>query len=185
VIVTTSEDLGTLVGRGLFRADLYDMLNVATLSVPPLRERRDDDILAIAGHILSHYGLADGIAPAAAALLGGHDYARDNIRELEEILRTAALQCGGGVIQPEHLPETVAGKNTLGNTNVDSSVPDEKAVQIAELSELVATKRRRLHRLRVQASTHGNLTPPAITIEIEQIERDIVKLEANIRALNP
>jgi DNA-binding NtrC family response regulator len=185
MIATTTEDLGTIVKHGFFRADLYEILNVATLLVPPLRERRDDDIMAIAGHILNHFGLASGIAPATAAILGGYDYAQDNIRQLEEILRTAALPAGGGVIQPEHLPEIMLNKNSPANTQLTSVPPNERNRRIAELSELIAVKRRRHHRLQVQAATYGSQTDPAITNESEQIEREIRDFENELRTLNP
>lgn len=63
-----------------------------------------DDILAIAGYLLHYYGLAAGISPEAAAVLAAHDYAQSNIKELESILRSAAAQANGGVIQQTHLP---------------------------------------------------------------------------------
>jgi DNA-binding NtrC family response regulator len=185
MIATTTGDLSTMVKHGFFRADFYEILNVATLLVPPLRERREDDIMAIAGHILNHFGLASGIAPAAAALLGGYDYPQENIRELEEILRTAALQAGGGVIQPEHLPEIMLNKNGPANTQTASTLPNERNRRIAELSELIAVKRRRHHRLRVQAATYGVQTDPAITNEAEQLEQEIQALEGELRTFDP
>lgn len=110
IIATTTADLGQRVRQGRFWRALYDALNVATLDVPPLRERRDkDDILAIAGYLLHQYDLAPGISPEAAALLAAHDYAQGNIKELEEILRCAAAQANGGVIQHAHLPRELHG----------------------------------------------------------------------------
>lgn len=110
VIATTTADLERMVRQGRFWRALYDALSVATLDVPALRERRDkDDILAIAGHLLRRYGLAPRIAPDAQELLAAHDYAKSNIKELEEILRSAALQSGGGEILPAHLPAVVRG----------------------------------------------------------------------------
>jgi DNA-binding NtrC family response regulator len=108
VIATTTGDLERLVRQGRFWRALYDALSVATLDVPPLRERRDkDDIMAIAGYMLHRYGLASGITPEAAALLVAYDYIQANIKELEDILRAASVQAGGGIIQPEHLPSAL------------------------------------------------------------------------------
>lgn len=105
LIATTTFDLERLVRQGRFWRGLYDALNIATLEVPPLRERRDkDDIMAIAGYILHRYSLASAIAPDAALLLAEYDYASANIRELEDILRHAAAQSQGEVIQWSHLP---------------------------------------------------------------------------------
>jgi DNA-binding NtrC family response regulator len=112
LIVTTTADLDRLVRIGRFWRPLYEALSVATLDVPPLRDRRDkDDILAITGYLLHHYGLASGIAPEVAELLAAHDYPQSNINELEEILRGAARQAGGGVIQAEHLPAALRARS--------------------------------------------------------------------------
>jgi DNA-binding NtrC family response regulator len=105
VIATASRDLELRVRQGRFVRALYDELNVATLDVPPLRERRDkDDIMAIAGYLLHRYGLASGIAADAAELLVAYDYLEANIKELEEILRDAATQSNGNLIYAQHLP---------------------------------------------------------------------------------
>lgn len=110
IIATTSANLELHVRHGRFWHALYEVLRGATLDVPPLRERRDkDDIMAIAGYLLHHYDLASGIAPEAADLLVAYDYSAANIKELEEILRAAAVQSGGEAIRPAHLPPALHG----------------------------------------------------------------------------
>jgi DNA-binding NtrC family response regulator len=120
VIATATDDLEKRVRQGRFWRALYDELRVASLDVPPLRERRDkDDLMAIAGYLLHRYGLAPGIDSAAAELLVAHDYVQGNIKELEEILRSAATRSGGGVIQASHLPanlQTVSASNTTSES---------------------------------------------------------------------
>jgi DNA-binding NtrC family response regulator len=111
VIGTTTSDLDRLVRQGRFWRQLYEVLSLATLRVPPLRERRDDDIMAIVGYLLRHYSLASGIGAAAAELLVAYDYAQANIKELEDIIRTAASHSGGGIIQPNHLPQILHSTN--------------------------------------------------------------------------
>lgn len=124
VVATTTADLERLVRIGRFWRALYNELVIATLDVPPLRERRDkDDIPAIAGHLLRRYGLAEGIDPTAARILAAYDYPQGNIKELEGILRQAAELARGGEILPEHLPvqlqpatepESTASSGTAG-----------------------------------------------------------------------
>jgi DNA-binding NtrC family response regulator len=122
IIATATGDLDRQVTHGKFWRPLYEELSVASLDVPPLRERRDkDDVLAIAGHLLHRYSLATGIASSAAELLATYDYAHANIKELEEILRSAAGASSGAEIQPEHLPEKV--HRTRSNTNKESASP--------------------------------------------------------------
>ena len=76
VIAATNRDLGSLIGGGRFREDLFYRLSVVTLQVPPLRERRED-IPLLAAYFLGKYAAASGrpvtaIAPEAMALLGIH-----------------------------------------------------------------------------------------------------------------
>jgi DNA-binding NtrC family response regulator len=114
MIATTTADLVRLVRQGRFWRGLQDVLSVAALYVPPLRDRRDkDDILEIASYLLQKYGLAEGISPMATEFVVAYDYAQGNIEELEEILRGAADRANGGIIQPEHLPEEVLTPKNL------------------------------------------------------------------------
>ncbi|HEX6203325.1 MAG TPA: helix-turn-helix domain-containing protein, partial [Thermoanaerobaculia bacterium] len=95
---------------GGFRQDLYYRLRGGAVELPPLRDR-DDDVLAIAEHLLARLAgrLGPGAAlprlaaPAAARLLA-HDWP-GNVRELENVLAVAATLAAadGGVILPEHL----------------------------------------------------------------------------------
>ncbi|NJN68137.1 MAG: CHAT domain-containing protein [Chloroflexaceae bacterium] len=124
IIATATDDLEKRVRQGRFWRLLYDELRVATLDVPPLRERRDkDDLMAIAGYLLHRYGLAPGIDAAAADLLVAYDYLQGNIKELEEILRNAAAKSGGSTIRADHLPPTLR------------KAPDREAVSEAPVSD--------------------------------------------------
>jgi DNA-binding NtrC family response regulator len=106
VIAGTNVDLAQAVAQGHFRADLYYRLQVVTLPLLPLRERRGD-ILPLARHFLAHYGAqAPGgtpvLSPAAEAALAGHAWP-GNIRELENAVQRAVLVCDEGRIEPEDL----------------------------------------------------------------------------------
>ncbi|AJP74158.1 hypothetical protein TS85_00670 [Sphingomonas hengshuiensis] len=102
VIAATNVDLHRSVANGLFRPDLYYRLQVVTLPLLPLRERRAD-ILPLARHFLQVYG--DKIqprrlelGPAAEEALYRHDWP-GNIRELENAIFRATLVCQDGMIQ--------------------------------------------------------------------------------------
>jgi transcriptional regulator of acetoin/glycerol metabolism len=95
------------VREGRFREDLYYRLNAATLSIPPLRERRDFDWLldtVVARHRLDGEALA--VSPAALLALRAHGWP-GNIRELDNVIAVAAALCQDGVIEPGDLPETL------------------------------------------------------------------------------
>ena len=105
VLAATHRDLETMMKEGRFREDLYYRLNVVTLNLPPLRERRRD-IPLLVDHFLSKYGepLGDrGVAPEALDRLVGHDWP-GNVRELENVIQRAMVMATNGVILPEHLP---------------------------------------------------------------------------------
>src|SRR5438094_184160 len=111
VIAATNRDLGQQVTSGKFREDLFYRLSVVTLSVPPLRERRDDIVL-LATHFLRKYAAANaravsGIAPETMALLAAYDWP-GNVRELEHAIERAIALTTNPVLQPEDLPPKCA-----------------------------------------------------------------------------
>jgi two-component system, NtrC family, response regulator AtoC len=91
VIATTNRPLRAGIAAGEFRADLYYRLNVVPLSIPPLRERRED-ILELAEHFLRKHAPDSGealrISPELAAGLRSYDWP-GNARELENFIRRA------------------------------------------------------------------------------------------------
>jgi DNA-binding NtrC family response regulator len=121
VISTTNRQLSELVREGKFRADLYYRLNVIALSLPPLRERRED-----IGELAKHF--ARLYAPQGRSLhltaeflepLEGHDWP-GNVRELANCVRRAAALATGVEIGREGLEgaawnEVEAGKNEPGS----------------------------------------------------------------------
>jgi two-component system response regulator FlrC len=106
IIATTNRDLLALVRKGDFREDLYYRLNVVRLTIPPLRERRDD-IPLLVDFFCKRYGKDGGcdgigISPEALNRLLGHDWP-GNVRELENTIQRAVALCSGSVMRPEDL----------------------------------------------------------------------------------
>jgi two-component system nitrogen regulation response regulator GlnG len=105
VLAATNRDLEAAIRQGAFREDLYYRLNVVTLNLPPLRERRRDVPLLVE-HFLAKYAdsLGErGVAPDALDRLVGHEWP-GNVRELENVIQRAMVLAQNGVILPEHLP---------------------------------------------------------------------------------
>jgi DNA-binding NtrC family response regulator len=106
-IAATNTDLDQAMRRGSFRQDLYYRLNVVSLTLPPLRERKEDvDLLS--RHFVSKYSAElkrppKAISPAALALLLQYDWP-GNVRELENALERAVVLCTGPEIAPGDLP---------------------------------------------------------------------------------
>jgi len=104
VVSASNKDLHEEVVAGRFREDLLYRLNVVTLRVPPLRERKED-IPLLAEHILQRKSKGKTpkkLSPAALDLLLAHDYP-GNVRELEHILEGAIILSSGDIIEPSDL----------------------------------------------------------------------------------
>ncbi|MFZ1622508.1 nitrogen regulation protein NR(I), partial [Dokdonella sp.] len=107
VIAATHQDLEAKVERGEFRADLLHRLDVVRLSLPPLRERRDD-IAALAAHFLAQASVDAGLEPkrfAAGALAALRELPwPGNVRQLENLCRRLAVLASGRQIHVADLP---------------------------------------------------------------------------------
>jgi transcriptional regulator with GAF, ATPase, and Fis domain/tetratricopeptide (TPR) repeat protein len=106
ILAATLRDLDADVRAGRFREDLLYRLNVVTLRVPPLRDRRED-IPLLADHILERFagelgGARKRLAPDALATLLKHPWP-GNVRELENVLKNAAILATGETIGPESI----------------------------------------------------------------------------------
>jgi transcriptional regulator with PAS, ATPase and Fis domain len=104
-IAATNRDLVAEVAAGRFRQDLYARLNGVTIHIPPLRDR-PGEIAALAHEFLADASRATGralrLSPAALARLAQHRWP-GNIRELENVIDSAALIAPGDEIDVEHL----------------------------------------------------------------------------------
>jgi two-component system response regulator PilR (NtrC family) len=112
VIAATNQDLTRLIAEGRFREDLFYRINVIPISLPPLRERRED-IGMVAEHFLAKYAeqmdkQITGISHQAMELLTQHDWP-GNIRELENVIERAVALEASPTILPDSLPASVRG----------------------------------------------------------------------------
>jgi two-component system nitrogen regulation response regulator GlnG len=123
VLAATHRDLEAMMKSGRFREDLFYRLNVVSLSLPALRERRGD-IPLLAEHFLSKYHESLGervIAPEAMDRLAGYEWP-GNVRELENVVQRAMVMASGGVILPEHLP--IGPVSAAAGVAADSSLEE-------------------------------------------------------------
>ncbi|OFW01882.1 MAG: hypothetical protein A3I61_02510 [Acidobacteria bacterium RIFCSPLOWO2_02_FULL_68_18] len=112
VIAASNQDLTRMVAEGRFREDLYYRLNVLSIPVPPLRDRRED-IPLLAEHFLQQFASEMGkrvrtIAADAMRLLEAHTW-RGNVRELQNAIERAVALEQTEAILPESLPDEVRG----------------------------------------------------------------------------
>jgi two-component system response regulator HydG len=108
VIAATNKNLEEEIKKGRFREDLYYRLNVVSLEVPPIRERRED-ISLLADFFLKRYAeknkrILKGFTPRAMDLLMRYDWP-GNVRELENVVERAVIMARGEMITPAEFPD--------------------------------------------------------------------------------
>ncbi|MBW2310823.1 MAG: sigma 54-interacting transcriptional regulator [Deltaproteobacteria bacterium] len=108
IVAATNRDLEALVKERAFREDLYYRINVVRLTLPPLRERRED-IPLLVDHFLQRFNRLTGKQITGAsqevlAILMVHDFP-GNVRELQNVIEHATVLCQGGIIEARHLPD--------------------------------------------------------------------------------
>jgi DNA-binding NtrC family response regulator len=123
ILAATNRDLKKLVESGAFREDLYYRLNVIPVTLPPLRERKED-IPLLVEHFLAQSRTEmgkplEGIAAEAMEMLMAHDWP-GNVRELRNVLERGAVMARGPIITPMEL-ELAPPALPAGATPTDSS----------------------------------------------------------------
>jgi PAS domain S-box-containing protein len=136
IVAATNKNLEELVQQGLFREDLFYRINIVTLFLPPLRERKED-IPLLLEHFLRRLNSMrgkeiQGISPKAMNILMSYDFP-GNIRELENIIEYATVVCKNRLIRRVHLPETLQQKiglrKILASEKITESEPSLEAVE--------------------------------------------------------
>ncbi len=128
-VTATNRDILKEVRGGSFREDLYYRINVVTIKLPALRERKED-VVVLAKHFLEKYSHDIGkqvkfIDDAALDLLTGYRWP-GNVRELQNIIERAVLITDGNTIFPEHLPEGLRVVNTFLSEAFDRGLSIEE-----------------------------------------------------------
>jgi len=134
ILAATNRDLETAVQDGKFRKDLYFRLNVVTLKIPPLRERKQD-IPLLVGHFLERLARSSGtqreISDEAVNLMLAYDWP-GNVRELENCLERASALSSGPLMQVADLPTSIQNAQLHAAAGV---LPPHRIVTIAELEK--------------------------------------------------
>ena len=118
IVAATNRDLEAEVAAGRFRQDLYFRLSVHLLHVPPLRDRLSDipelAALFVAATCERFRIRPKKMSPDALGLLMAHDWSRNNVRELKNVVERMIIAADGDVLRPEHVPVEI---QELGGTH--------------------------------------------------------------------
>jgi DNA-binding NtrC family response regulator len=132
ILAATNQDLKKAVDAGLFRHDLYYRLNVVSIRIPPLRERKDDILL------LSHYFLDRAVKRLSKEIKSFSDQAMKalveynypgNVRELENIVERAVAMARDDTIQVNDLPPDLSEMSVYSFEHEDSKIKTLREIQ--------------------------------------------------------
>jgi two-component system response regulator GlrR len=151
VLAASNQDLGTLVAKERFRQDLYFRLNVLTLTLPPLRERRED-IPVLALHFVKRFAAeferpVMGLTPLALKRLLAYSWP-GNVRELSHAMERAVLLGSGAYITPAEIEIDEGGP-----------APEDESFQAAKARVVEQFERSYLERILI--ACEGNITHAA------------------------
>jgi transcriptional regulator of acetoin/glycerol metabolism len=134
IVAASHRDLGKMVERGEFRADLFARLSGISVELPPLRDRRED-LGSLVADLLPRRA---SLSKSAGVALLRYDWPL-NIRELKKCLETAAVLAAGDEIEVEHLPAAVQGGPRLPTSDpAELDLSDEDAGRRQVLDALLA-----------------------------------------------
>jgi DNA-binding NtrC family response regulator len=180
LIAATNKDLQVEVREGRFRDDLFYRLNVVSIHLPPLRERRED-IPALAHHFLRKYAQANGksiggFAPETLARLEAYPWP-GNVRELENAIERAVAVSAQPVLLPDDLPAYLStpagtlsgagGREHLALTSLDDMIQRHVRRVLAatdgnkkQAAEILGVDRRTLYRMLARYAILTSEGPP-------------------------
>ena len=157
LIAATNQEMEKAIAEGKFREDLFYRLNVFTIFVPPLRDRKAD-MLLLADHFIEKFSREHGklikrISTPAIDMLMAYHWP-GNVRELENALERAVLVCDGQVIHGHHLPPSLQTAESSG-TVTRVSMTDAVAAYEKDLIQdaLKTTRGNRAKAARLLATT--------------------------------
>ncbi len=171
IVAATNRDLAKMVSERSFRADLWYRLNTMTVTLPPLRMRRDD-----IGPLAEHFVLQASkelhrrfarISPAALAALCAYGWP-GNVRELRSVISRAVLLHDDVELRPEHLPALAAAAPSEVGRGAASSLAEGTIPTLAEIE--LAHIRRVLEHCRgnrTQAAQHLGITRQTLAKKLE------------------
>ena len=132
ILAATTRDLTQLVKEGLFRMDLYRLLSVVNLRIPPLRGR-PDDIAFLAKRFLEKIqgrsGLTRALSNETLRMLETYDWP-DNVWELEDAISQACLHCSGPKLEAIHLPQKVLNFHRKRQMEQENHLSLEKKAEV-------------------------------------------------------
>jgi transcriptional regulator with PAS, ATPase and Fis domain len=178
-IASTNQNLEKLVQEGKFREDLYYRLNVFTLHLPPLRERKED-IPLLVDYFLQHLPKKVEISSVSLQMIIAYNWP-GNIRELKNVIESAAVIAENGFIEPAQLPGQITGAfNTDSNQAVSLPVnlPLDERINEIEKSMIIEALRK-TGGVQVRATELLGINQRSLWHRIKKHKIDVKSMKSN------
>jgi transcriptional regulator with PAS, ATPase and Fis domain len=168
-IAATNKNLPEMIKNGTFREDLYFRLNVFSINIPPLRERKED-IMLLANYFMKT--LPCKLRLSNSALQKIIDYSwPGNIRELKNVLEQASILNEDGIIKPHHLP-AIIWQNAPDISNPDDRMPINDKLNLIE-KEIIIEALRKTGGIQVKAANILGINQRSLWHRIKKLDIDI------------
>jgi DNA-binding NtrC family response regulator len=163
-----------MVEEGAFREDLYYRLNVFSIYLPPLRDRKSD-IPLLTEHFLQSAPKPAQISSVALQLLMSYSWP-GNVRELQNTVERAAVMCDG-IIQPAHIPPHIAGELESG---IMPDIPESASIndRLREIEKgMIIQALRKTRGVQARAAELLGLTQRSMWHKIKKYNIDVRALK--------
>jgi len=167
-IAATNKNLLEMIKNGKFREDLYFRLNVFSISLPALRERKED-IFPIANYFLESLPQRAKLSTSALQELIGYSWP-GNVRELKNVLEQASILSENGVIELHHLPEAILNSPNMVNLSNDMAL-DGKLELIEK--EIIIEALRKTGGIQVKAADILGINQRSLWHRIKKLHIDV------------
>jgi transcriptional regulator with PAS, ATPase and Fis domain len=179
-IASTNQNLETLVQEGKFREDLYYRLNVFTLHLPPLRERKEDLPLLV-DYFLQNLAKKVEISSVALQMIMAYTWP-GNIRELKNVIESAAVIAENGFIEPAQLPGQITGAFSTDSNSKEFSLPvnlplDERINEIEK--SMIIEALRKTGGVQVRATELLGINQRSLWHRIKKHKIDVKSIKSN------
>jgi DNA-binding NtrC family response regulator len=163
IITATNKDLVKLKEEGKFREDLFYRVNVASIRIPPLRER-PDDILPLTKYFLQKYNEefhknVQTISKGVEDFLRGYDWP-GNVRELKNVIERAMILGEGDTLLMEHLPMEILGQASKQGGVIEGIRIPQEGISLEKVEEALVRQALKM--------TNGNQTRAAKLLDISR-----------------
>jgi two-component system response regulator PilR (NtrC family) len=157
IVAATNRDLQEMIDEGRFREDLYFRLNVLSLKIPPLRERRDDIPLLVEHFLMKFSGGKKRFTPQVMKMLQDYRW-KGNVRELENIVERVILLADGDTIDVDALPEEIRNSSAAERVTVPSGGIDLEKLMCDTEKAYLLDALRKTNGVKTEAARLLNLT---------------------------